>query len=249
MFDSDQPGQYFRRLRSVALTIPCVSGPYTSVNATLSLGSAVVRTTAPSASYTPWQWAVPATHNDPGIMASPPVAATPVIATSSAQSDAGLFEVNLRDDRWLPFEGQGAVSTWSLTLDPRDNSFDLSTVTDVVLHIRYTARFGGDAKWVRKALKPINTRTILLSVRSTFGDAYYVFFNPIDSTATQQTLTLPLSSAIFPFSNLGTPTVTGVTIIVALSTPMSSALQSALESGLEVDGTFGPTGSTGRSRP
>jgi len=52
-------------------------------------------------------------------------------------SDSGLFEVNLRDERWLPFEGQGAVSAWSLTLDPRDNNFDLSSVTDVVLHIRY----------------------------------------------------------------------------------------------------------------
>ena len=43
-----------------------------------------------------------------------------------------------------------------------------------------------------------------------------VFFNPIDSTATQQTLTLPLASAIFPFSNLGTPSITGMTMIVAL---------------------------------
>ena len=67
LFDGDHPGHYFRRLRSVALTIPCVSGPYTSVNATLALGSAVVRTTAPSAGYTPWLWANPATNNDPGI--------------------------------------------------------------------------------------------------------------------------------------------------------------------------------------
>jgi hypothetical protein len=241
-FDSDHPGHYFRRLRSVALTIPCVSGPYTSVNATLALGSAVVRTTAPAAGYTPWIWVNAATNNDPAIMVSPAVAAAPVIATSSAQNDAGLFDVNLRDERWLPFEGQGAVSTWNLTLDPRDNSFDLSTVTDVVLHIRYTARFGGDPETVRAALKPNNTRAIMLSVRSTFGDAYYVFFNPIDSTATQQTLTIPLSSDIFPFSNLGTQSITSVTILFALATPASSALVSALGSGLEVDGTLGPTG-------
>jgi Tc toxin complex TcA C-terminal TcB-binding domain/Neuraminidase-like domain/Ubiquitin-activating enzyme E1 FCCH domain/Salmonella virulence plasmid 28.1kDa A protein len=35
LFERDHPGQYFRRLRSVALTIPCVTGPYTGVNATL----------------------------------------------------------------------------------------------------------------------------------------------------------------------------------------------------------------------
>src|SRR4029077_18142778 len=57
LFDRDHPGQYFRRLRSVALTIPCVTGPFTGVNATLALGSAVVRTVAPSASYKPWIWA------------------------------------------------------------------------------------------------------------------------------------------------------------------------------------------------
>ena len=50
LFEYDYPGQYFRRLRSVALTIPCVTGPYTSVNATLSLTSAILRTQAPGSS-------------------------------------------------------------------------------------------------------------------------------------------------------------------------------------------------------
>ncbi len=38
LFDSDYPGHYFRRLRSVALTIPCVTGPYTGVNANADPG-------------------------------------------------------------------------------------------------------------------------------------------------------------------------------------------------------------------
>jgi hypothetical protein len=243
LFDFDHPGQYFRRLRSVALTIPCVSGPYTGVNGTLALGSTVVRTVPPSSPYQPLVWANTTTGSYPsGIGASPSVAATPIIATSSGQNDAGLFEVNMRDERWLPFEGQGAVSTWILTLDPRDNNFDLSSVTDVVVHIRYSARFGGDPEAVRTALKPEKTRSILMSVRNTFGDAYYSFFNPTDNTATQQTLTLPLTNAIFPFSNLGTPTVTDLTIFVALSEPLTPALKSAL-AGIAIDGTFGLTGS------
>ena len=32
------------------------------------------------------------------------------IATSTAQSDAGVFEFNFRDERYMPFEGAGAVS-------------------------------------------------------------------------------------------------------------------------------------------
>jgi hypothetical protein len=32
LFDMDYPGHYMRRIKSVALTIPCVVGPYTNVN-------------------------------------------------------------------------------------------------------------------------------------------------------------------------------------------------------------------------
>ncbi|HXT80553.1 MAG TPA: neuraminidase-like domain-containing protein [Acetobacteraceae bacterium] len=246
LFDRDHPGQYFRRLRSVALTIPCVTGPFTGVNATLAMGSAVIRTLAPSANYTPWRWANSGPGSDPAISASPPAAAMPVIATSTGRDDAGLFDVNLRDERWLPFEGQGAVSTWSLTLDPRDNNFDLSSITDVVLHIRYTARPGGDAEAVRTALKPDKARSVLVSSRSVFGTAFYRFFRPVESTAVQETLILPLTDAIFPFSNLGTPRIKSVAVIMALKTPMSPALAAALGSGLEIDGTFGPSdGSVG----
>ena len=53
LFDRDHPGHYFRRLRSVAVTIPCVVGPYTPVNATLTLNQAMVRTVAPSTGYQP----------------------------------------------------------------------------------------------------------------------------------------------------------------------------------------------------
>ena len=78
------------------------------------------------------------------------------IAASTAQNDSGVFELNFRDERYLPFEGAGAISEWSLELfnDPPANNpdpanpdfgrplrqFDYSTITDVVLHVKYTAR-------------------------------------------------------------------------------------------------------------
>lgn len=34
------------------------------------------------------------------------------IATSTAQRDAGLFELNFGDERYLPFEGAESVSEW-----------------------------------------------------------------------------------------------------------------------------------------
>jgi hypothetical protein len=149
-----------------------------------------------------------AAPNDPNtVIVSPTAAAgTQTIVTSTAQNDAGLFDVNLRDERWLPFEGQGAISAWTLTLDPRDNNIDFTTITDVVLHVRYTARGGGNqtaANTVRAALKPKTTqRSIMVSVRNTFPNPWYTFFNPL-SGSTAQTLTLPLTANVFPYTNLG----------------------------------------------
>jgi hypothetical protein len=222
IFEYDHPGQYFRRLRSVALTIPCVTGPYTGVNATLTLTNAMVRTQTPSASYQP-QSATEA-PNDPSVVSSPPAAAgAQTIATSSGQADSGLFEVSLRDERWLPFEGQGAISTWNLVLDPRDNNVDFTTITDVILHVRYTARGGGDqaaADNVRAQLKPSDPRTILVSVRNTFPDSFYAFFNP-STPGTSQALALPLANNVFPFTNLvhGTAEIQNLALYLVLSVP------------------------------
>jgi hypothetical protein len=242
LFEADHPGQYFRRLRGFALTFACVTGPYTGVNASLSLINAMVRIQAPGSTYTPQ--AANAAPNDPTVITSPMAASgTQTIATSTGQNDSGLFEVNLRDERWLPFEGQGAISTWNLVLDPRDNNFDFSTITDVVLHVRYTARGGGDqaaANNVRAALKPTTPRSILVSARNTFSDSYYSFFNPADSTATQQTLTLPLTDNVFPFSNLGSGGVEIQTIAVYLALSVAAA-------GNTMAASLGPTG--GSSTP
>jgi hypothetical protein len=234
LFDRDNPGQYFRRLCSVALTIPCVVGPYTSLNATLTLTSALVRVTPPVPGYTP----VAAGSGGDGVhvvaSASP---ATATIATSTGQNDAGLFELSLKDERWLPFEGQGAISQWTLVLDARDNSVDLSTVTDVILHVRFTARGAGDqvaANAVRTALKPLNQRSILVSARNTFGDDWFTFFNPIDPTAAQQSLVLPLQNALFPFANFGTPKLAGITLVFVLT--------KAQPPGTSIAASFGPTG-------
>ena len=37
MFDLDYPGQYMRRIKSVTLTIPASTGPYTGVHCRLTL--------------------------------------------------------------------------------------------------------------------------------------------------------------------------------------------------------------------
>ena len=137
LFDLDFPGQYFRRIRAVRVTIPCVTGPHTSVSAKLSLlGSAIRKeSTAEPGDYSYKGFDDPRfVHDLVGIQS---------IATSTAQEDAGLFTFDFRDERYLPFEGAGAISRWRLELPTAARQFDYHTISDVVLNVSYTAREGG----------------------------------------------------------------------------------------------------------
>ena len=139
LYDLDGSGHYFRRIKSVALTVAGVTGPYTGVNATLTLLRSSIRRT-------------PRLVGASGVYERGPdddrfsdsFGSLDSIVTSTGVNDAGLFETNLRDERLLPFEGHGAVSTWQLTLPDDVRQFDYDTIADVVLHVRYTAREGGD---------------------------------------------------------------------------------------------------------
>lgn len=130
LFDLDYPGHFLRRIKSVSLSIPCIAGPYTTIAATLALGSSKLRMSG----------AVADPETDSRLSAP--------IATSTGQNDSGVFELNFRDERYLPFEGRGAIdSEWTLTLaqETQLRMFDFSTISDVLLHLRYTAREGSVA--------------------------------------------------------------------------------------------------------
>ena len=142
LFDMDVAGHYFRRIKSVAVSIPSVTGPYTSVNCTLRLQKSRVRTTPEvgTAEDAPndYVWrGVDDSRFDHHF------GNTESIVTSTAQNDDGMFQTNLEGERYLPFEGEGAISTWRLEL-PELEQFDYDTIQDVVLHMRYTAREGGE---------------------------------------------------------------------------------------------------------
>lgn len=142
-FDLDHPGHYMRRLKTVSMSIPCVAGPYTTVACTLSLIGNRYRKNTQSK-----QGAANATDKYKELAGSDPrfvynIGAIQSIATSTGVSDSGLFELNFHDDRYLPFEGTGAISRWRLEIPKEFAQFDHSTISDVILHLRYTARDGG----------------------------------------------------------------------------------------------------------
>jgi hypothetical protein len=149
LYDRDCPGHYMRRLKSVAVSIPSVTGPYTPVNCTLTLLKSSVRKTAIMKD---GEYARQGAEDD---RFADYAGAVQSIVTSSGSNDAGLFETNLRDERFLPFEGAGAVSQWKLDLPKDYPPFDYATIADVILHVRYTARQGVDATKVKTALQDL----------------------------------------------------------------------------------------------
>jgi hypothetical protein len=206
-FDLDCPGHYFRRIKSVALTLPCVAGPYTSVNCTLTLQNSTIRisTDLPGNKY--------ARQGPDDIRFNDYYGTVQSIVTSSAQSDSGLFETNLNDQRYLPFEASGAASSqWQLTLPSDVPQFDFGTITDVVLHLRYTAREGGN---VLKAGAVGNLQTLikkaqtvgsvcLFSIRHEFPTQWAKFQNVTIGGATLTAeLQLTLVPELYPFWSQG----------------------------------------------
>jgi hypothetical protein len=219
IFDLDFPGHYFRRIKSVSLTIPCVVGPYTSLSTTLSLLKSSVRTSPNTLSN-----AYGRRDNDPRFADS--YAQAQSIVTSSAVNDSGTFEA--RDDRYVPFERAGVISSWRLQLPPHGMTpFDVSTISDVVLHVRYTARDAGEplrslatAEVQKKTLDAISRAegatglARMFSLRHEFPNEWYRgslgALPASDPPARQMELTLGIERFPFLFS-----TATSLTFIRA----------------------------------
>ncbi len=123
-FDLFYPGQYCRQIKAVRLTIPCVTGPFTNVSATLTLTGSKLRLNPKLGAAN---------------LSDVPLQRTVAIATSTAQSDSGVFEFSFRDERYMPFEGAGAISSWTLELPQAFRQFEYHSITDPVVQISYVA--------------------------------------------------------------------------------------------------------------
>jgi receptor-binding and translocation channel-forming TcA subunit of Tc toxin len=194
LYDRDCPGHYLRRIKTVALSLPAVVGPYASVNCSLTLLRSTIRR---SPLLTQNKYARTGT-DDPRFLDS--FGAAQSIVTSSGTSDSGLFETNLRDDRFLPFEGAGAVSTWQLALPETFQPFDYSSLSDAILHIRYTARSGGAALAAQAVTEMTTifaaggTSALLFSLRHDFPGEWAAFM-----TGDSAPFTVTLQNTFFPY--------------------------------------------------
>jgi hypothetical protein len=185
LYDRDCPGHFMRRIKRVGVSIPSVVGPYTSVNCTLSLLRSTIRKSAIAGD----DYLRQGPEDDRFVDYA---GAVQSIVTSGATDDSGMFDANLRDERFLPFEGAGAESTWKIDLPKPDDypAFDYSTISDVILHVRYTARQGVAPDKVIAALNtifadPPPQLALLFSLPHDFPTEWSTFVNGAgDFTAT-----------------------------------------------------------------
>ncbi|MBK8706155.1 MAG: hypothetical protein IPN33_23055 [Saprospiraceae bacterium] len=172
-FDLMYPKHYRRIIKSVSLTIPCITGPYTGVGCSLALSKGSVRMNESSE-------------------LSPQMPVATLITTSNAMNDNGMFEFSFRDERYLPFEGAGAInSEWSVQLPPKDYPpFDYHTISDVILHISYNAKDGRTSDAMRPSDSDLKR---LISMRNEFPAQLELLKKG------EQSVTLNLTEAYFPF--------------------------------------------------
>jgi hypothetical protein len=223
LLDLNTPGHYFRRLSSVAVSIPCVTGDMTGVACTVRLLRSRIRTSP--------------LIGDSGYPANPDgddrfaelLGATNAVVTSTAINDTGLFETGGQDNRLGPFELKGAVGAWSLELPTDPAPFDRNTIHDVVLLLRYTAREGGEplrraaSAHLRSLLAAADAAgsSRLLSIRHEFPTAWARLTAAVagDGTADnpRAELAVELRREHYPFFAGAGPTALVSTDVVALA--------------------------------
>ncbi|HFD6780765.1 TPA: neuraminidase-like domain-containing protein [Pseudomonas aeruginosa] len=104
-----------RRIKQISVTLPLLMGPYQDVQAVLNYGGSVV---------------MPRGCN--------------TLAVSHGMNDSGQFQLDFNDAQFLPFEGIPVNDNGTLTLSFPNATGKQETVllslSDIILHIRYTIR-------------------------------------------------------------------------------------------------------------
>lgn len=199
LFDYDYPGQYCRKLKSISISVPAVVGPYQNVKAVLTqlTNQIVLKPDANAVNFLlgSEQASVPG----PDVLRSN-WWINQQIAISNGASDNGMFQLSFQDERYLPFEGTGAVSSWRFSMPLATNQIDFSTISDVIVQLQYTA-FDGGLNFRRQvtglnALKPY-AGSKLLSLSQQYSQDWFDFMTD-HSVADSQTLIFPLAKVVPP---------------------------------------------------
>lgn len=136
LFDDDYAGMYNRQIASISVTIPAVVGPYENIKATLTQlrNATILKPDIEAVKY------LNNVEEGDNKNIREDIQVNQQIAISIGVNDSGMFSLNFNDERYLPFEGTGAVSTWMLVIN--NNKTIRDNISDVIVHINYTALQG-----------------------------------------------------------------------------------------------------------
>jgi hypothetical protein len=197
-----------------------VAGPYTALSCKLTLVESALRVKDARAADL---------RQDEALQRS--AGPAEAIFTSSANGDSGMWEANLHDERYLPFEGAGAVnSVWRVELPALVRQFNYATISDVVLEIRYSAEASSDAAAAEKNLAKILAKQeqsplwAYTSLRSDLPDD----FNALRKGGRSEALRLHLPSGLGKWMGLPLK-ADGSMIVVLVGTPSAAGGKIAVE--------------------
>lgn len=117
------------------------------------------------------------------------------------------------------------IGTWVVKLPKNTNDFDISTIDDLILHVRYTARVATQAAFL-EVEKPRPVKKRIFSARAEFPNEWARLMNPLPSED-QSTIVLASEEE----RNLGDWTV-------EVSSAAVAGLEDELQTSGRLDGTL-----------
>ena len=184
LFDYDYPGQYARKIKVITVSVPALLGPYEQIKATLTQTRNQV-VTEPSKAVVEYLLTSKGTAPSKGLRTD--WKNNQMVALSTGMDDSGLFTLNFADDRFLPYENTGAVSSWKLEMPKTTNRLNFENVSDVLVTIRYTALFDVALKiQVEKLLQKIPySAGLYVDVSAQQPSAWMAFIEDHSDSSTQ----------------------------------------------------------------
>lgn len=210
MFDYDFPGHYCRQMKTISLAFDAGEGVY--LNATLTqLQNRVVMEPDPKAVKFLLK-----PSDQPPVSIRTNWNAHQQIALShhdEFEKNNGLFELRFDSEKYLPFEGTGAVSSWRLEINGKKGSFNSAELVDIIVNLKYTALQGGEAfaSAVRGMLKPYEALR--------YFDLNYDFHNEWLRFLQNEEKELTLTFSRDQFPNMGSSKINGIFTQFETETP------------------------------
>lgn len=193
-FDAAHPGTFQQRLRNIEVVIHALTRPEGIRGTLWKSGLSYLR--YPTANFVVGD--IPPNTADDWIQyTASDYRLAPVLQQDETMI---LSPFNIRNDRAVLggedgeqldlFEGSGIGTSWTLTVDPCTNSFNLGTITEVSFVVYLTAQFDPRLEEVialerRKLLalgELVHQRSRGFSLHESFPDGFYHFHNPIQNS-------------------------------------------------------------------